>query len=156
MARAHVKLHTAAEIYSKCKLLQSLSAHPCMQEGKEVMTVARLNSRIQSMTALEGALSGPDSPASESTALPCLNPSPAVSVQVLVPVLRRSQSEGATLPQSLLDWHMSPQSWQDGMSIALRVYCPAIRGTQHAQYATCCAGPQIAADIRSQPGRSAS
>ena len=101
-----------------------------MQEGKEVMTVARLNSRIQSMTALEGAPSGPDSPASQSTALPCLNPSPAVSVQVLVPVLRRSQSEGATLPQSLLDWHMSPQSWQDGMSIAPRVYCPAVRVIQ--------------------------
>ena len=146
MARVHVELHTTTEIYSKCKPLQSLSAHPCMQEGKEVMTVARLNSRIQSMTALEGAPSGPDSPASQSTALPCLNPSPAVSVQVPVPVLRLTQSEGATLPQSLLDCHMSLQSWQAGMSTAPRVYCPAVRVTQHAQHAKCCAGAQIAVD----------
>ena len=98
-------MHIAAEIHSRGKLLQPLSVHACMQEGKEVMTVARLNSRIQSMTALEGTPSGPDSPASQSTALPCLNPSPAVSVQVLVPVLthRLTRSEGATLPQSLLD-----------------------------------------------------
>ena len=45
------------------------------------MTVAKLNSRIQSMTALEGAPSGPDSPASQSTAVPGLTPSPALSVQ---------------------------------------------------------------------------
>ena len=45
------------------------------------MTVAKLNSRIQSMTALEGEPSGPGSPASQSTAVPGLTPSPGLSVQ---------------------------------------------------------------------------
>ncbi len=52
-----------------------------LQEGKE--TVAQLNSRIQSMTASDcGVGSGPGSPASQSTAMPSLTPSPALSVQV--------------------------------------------------------------------------
>ena len=53
----------------------------CVQEGQEIMTVAKLNSRIQSMTALEGMPSGPSSPASQSTAVPGLSPSPDLSVQ---------------------------------------------------------------------------
>lgn len=52
------------------------------QEGQEIMTVAKLNSRIQSMTAPESAASGPGSPASQSTAVAGLIPSPALSVQV--------------------------------------------------------------------------
>lgn len=52
-----------------------------LQEGKE--TVARLNSRIQGMTASDcGVGSGPGSPASQSTAVPGLTPSPALSVLV--------------------------------------------------------------------------
>ena len=109
MASATFKLHIAAEIHSECMPLQPMSVHSAMQEGKEVMTVARLNSRIQSMTAWEGAPSGPDSPASQSTALPCLNPSPAGSVQVLAPVRtpRLTHSEDAPLPQPPLGRHMS-------------------------------------------------
>lgn len=52
------------------------------QEGQEIMTVAKLNSRIQSMTAPESAASGPGSPASQSTAVAGLIPSPALSVKV--------------------------------------------------------------------------
>ena len=99
MAKAQVKPHTAAEIHHQCTLLLPLPVRSCMQEGKEVMTVARLNSRIQSMTALEGTHSGPGSPTSQSTALPCLNPSPAASVQVNVQILtlRLTHSEGPIL-----------------------------------------------------------
>ena len=43
--------------------------------------MAKLNSRIQSMTALEGTPSNPSSPASQSTAVPGLTPSPELSVQ---------------------------------------------------------------------------
>ncbi len=54
-----------------------------VQEGQEIMTVAKLNSRIQSMTALEGTPSDPSSPASQSTAVPGLASSPELSVQVM-------------------------------------------------------------------------
>ncbi|CAL5224502.1 g7198 [Coccomyxa viridis] len=52
-----------------------------IKEGQEIMTVAKLNSRIQSMTALEGTPSDPSSPASQSTAVPGLASSPELSVQ---------------------------------------------------------------------------
>lgn len=67
-------------IICTCQLLLAT-----LQEGKEIMTVARLNSRIQGMTPCDRAASGPGSPASQSTAGPCLNPSPALSVQVSSP-----------------------------------------------------------------------
>ena len=81
----------------------------CVQEGQEIMTVAKLNSRIQSMTALEGTPSNPSSPASQSTAVPGLTPSPELSVQARPCFLMCHRPQGEC-PTGHLPSHASSSS----------------------------------------------